>query len=128
MIELYLSSDGKHTVHAAAETPEKLEALELSARLLYERVLGTYGTKAEMWREATNAKGNGGAKAATPNTESKRDAHRRAPRCPVHSREMVLRKGRFGAFWSCPTRQLNGSWCQVTQEVTDSEQAPEPSK
>ena len=111
MIELFLSSDGKHTVHAAADTPEQLERLEPSARLLYERVLGTYGTKAEMWREATHAKGNGGAEPAAPNGQVEEDGDAQAPRCPIHGRKMVRRHGRFGDFWSCPTRQLNGSWC-----------------
>ena len=48
MIELYLSSDGKHTVHVSATTPEQLERLEPGANALYERVLQRYGTKAQM--------------------------------------------------------------------------------
>jgi hypothetical protein len=44
MIELYLSSDGKHTVHVAAETPEAMNKLAPYARSLYEQVLAQYGT------------------------------------------------------------------------------------
>ncbi len=32
--------------------------------------------------------------------------------CPIHNREMVLRKGKFGNFWSCPSKNEDGSWCQ----------------
>jgi hypothetical protein len=118
MIELFLSSDGKHTVHVAADTPEQLARLAPSAKSLYEKVLEHYGTKAQMWQGATSAKGNGEMKASqqTATPEGALDAN--PPRCPVHGRPMVHRQGRFGAFWSCPTRQLNGSWCQVTREVS----------
>jgi hypothetical protein len=60
MIELFLSSDGKHTVHIAAETPVELAKLASSARSLYQKVLESYGTKAQMWQEVTGIKGNGG--------------------------------------------------------------------
>ena len=59
MIELFLSSDGKHTVHVAADTPEQLARLAPSARSLYQKVLESYGTKAQMWQAVTGAKGNG---------------------------------------------------------------------
>lgn len=117
MIELFLSSDGKHTVHIAANTPEELMALAPSAKSLYEKVLESYGTKAQMWQEVTNARGNGEkAKPQTGTVEGALQAN--PPHCPVHDRAMVLRQGRFGDFWSCPTRQFNGSWCQVTREIS----------
>lgn len=117
MIELFLSSDGKHTVHIAANTPEELMVLAPSAKSLYEKVLESYGTKAQMWQDVTGARGNGEkAKPQTGTVEGVAQAN--APRCPVHDRAMVLRQGRFGAFWSCPTRQFNGRWCQVTREIT----------
>ena len=118
MIELFLSSDGKHTVHIAAETPDELAKLAPSARSLYQKVLESYGTKAQMWQEVTGAKGNGEAKAKQRIEAPKGAVDDNAPRCPVHDRPMVQRQGRFGAFWSCPTRQFNGSWCQVTREIS----------
>jgi hypothetical protein len=118
MIELFLSSDGKHTVHIAAETPVELAKLAPSARSLYQKVLEVYGTKAQMWQEVTGAKGNGEVK-TSPQTGALEGAlEANPPRCPVHGRAMVQRQGRFGAFWSCPTRQFNGSWCQVTREIS----------
>ena len=124
MIELYLSSDGKHTVHAAADTPEQLLRLVPSASELYEQVLGSYGTKAQMWQEATNARSNGEARTTSPNSTPAGVREDNAPRCPVHGTAMVYRRGRFGAFWSCPTRMRNGIWCRVTREVDDGQDKP----
>lgn len=118
MIELFLSSDGKHTVHIAADTPDELAKLAPSARSLYQKVLESYGTKAQMWQAVTGAKGNGEVKVNQRIDAPKGVIDADIPRCPVHGRAMVHRQGRFGAFWSCPTRQLNGSWCQVTQEIS----------
>ena len=118
MIELFLSSDGKHTVHIAAETPVELAKLAPSARSLYQKVLESYGTKAQMWQEVTGAKGNGEVKINQRVDAPKGVIGAEPPRCPVHDRPMVQRQGRFGAFWSCPTRQFNGSWCQVTREIS----------
>jgi len=125
MIELFLSSDGKHTVHASASTPEQLAKLTSSAKALYEQVLGSYGTQAQMWREATRAGGRDAPKAHAQSEAPEAALEADPPRCPVHGREMVLRQGRFGAFWSCPTRQFNGSWCQVTREVSEPDDEPE---
>ena len=50
MMELYLSSEGKHTVHVSAETPEEMVKLLPQAKLIYEAVVRKYGTKAEMWQ------------------------------------------------------------------------------
>jgi hypothetical protein len=58
MIELYLSSDGKHTVHVTAETPEEMATLVSEAKALYQEVLRTYGTKAQMWSDAKQSNGN----------------------------------------------------------------------
>jgi hypothetical protein len=115
MIELFLSSDGKHTVHITAETPTEMAALVPEAKALYQDVLRTYGTKAQMWGEAM--KGNGHA-----TVEKRMDTVQEAPAlyapvCPVHQKQMVLRTGKRGQFWSCHT-QFNGEWCKVTQEVT----------
>jgi hypothetical protein len=121
MIELYLSTDGKHTVHVSAQTQEEMMALAPLAKALYQKVLEDYGTKAAMWQSAVN--GNGHAKSQGNAQVSKRiDTVAQAqaeviPHCPIHQRPMVFRQGRMGPFWSCPTRKPDGRWCQVTKEV-----------
>jgi hypothetical protein len=118
MLELYLSTDGKHTVHASAQTPEEMAKLAPIAKALYRRVLEEFGTKASMWQEVINGKSNGHAqevKRIDTVAQAQTDA---IPRCPMHQRPMAFRQGRMGPFWSCPTRKPDGRWCQVTKEVT----------
>lgn len=120
MIELYLSSDGKHTVHVSAETPAQMNALASYAQGLYERVLQQYGTKPQLWEAARNGHASAGKGSAGSTFGA-------APCCPEHDKPLAYRKGRFGTFWSCPTRQPDGSWCPYTQEVseaTNGQQAP----
>ena len=64
MLELYLSTDGKHTVHAAAQTPEEMAKLAPVAKALYQKVLEEFGTKAALWQSVINGNGhtNGQAK------------------------------------------------------------------
>ena len=52
MIERFLSSDRKHTVHVSAETPEELAELAPRTRALYEKVIESQGNKAQMWQLA----------------------------------------------------------------------------
>ena len=107
MIELYLSSDGKHTVHVGAEALEEMVKLLPQAQLIYDAVVRKYGTKAKMWHEA----GNGATVRSEPANGVK------APICPIHNRAMAYRMGPHGDFWSCPTRLPEGGWCTVTKEA-----------
>ena|SRR5450759_4893927 len=123
MIDLYLSSDGKHTVHVAAESPEELDKLTPAAKALYEAVIKAYGNKAQMWGAATGKNTNRdepgkGLATAAPATISK------APLCPVHHQPMAYRQGRYGAFWSCRMRQPNGHWCRITKEARQPDAMP----
>ena len=126
MLELYLSTDGKHTVHAAAQTPEEMAKLAPVAKALYKKVLEEFGTKAQLWQSVINGNGhaNGQAKSSGHAPAVKRiDTVAQAqadaiPRCPMHQKPMAFRQGRMGPFWSCPTRKPDGRWCQVTKEVT----------
>lgn len=121
MIELYLSTDGKHTVHVTAETPAEMASLVPEAKALYQDVLRTYGTKPQLWNEARQRNGNGHANGQatagqrSDTVEQVREAM--APVCPIHQKAMVLRTGKRGQFWSCYTRFSNGEWCKITQEV-----------
>ena len=119
MIELYLSSDGKHTVHVSADTPEQMAVLVPHAKALYQDVLSTYGTKAQMWGEAIHGNGHSNG----PTTIGKRvDTVEQAraavaPLCPVHQTPMTLQAGNWGKFWSCHTRNLDGTWCASKQRI-----------
>lgn len=119
MIELYLSSDGKHTVHVSAETPEELSELAPSARELYETIIQSYGNKAQMWQESGVVKAHAKALLAEPKRiDTPQEAEEAlAPRCPVHDKPMKLRQGVYGTFWSCSQRSPTGRWCPITQEV-----------
>jgi hypothetical protein len=124
MIELYLSSDGKHTVHVTAETREQMEELAPYARSLYERVLKQYGTKPQMWEAARSGQGNGHVTAEKRSTANGAASHAGAPLCPEHERPMAYRQGRFGAFWSCPTKRPDGTWCMHTVQVPQPDNGP----
>lgn len=115
MIELFLSSDGKHTVHVSAGTPEQLRELVPAANALYRDVLATYGTKAQLWGNGhSNGQATVGKRVDT--VEQARDLV--VPSCPVHQKAMVYKHGRYGDFWSCHQRKPDGRWCNVTYEVT----------
>jgi hypothetical protein len=119
MIELYLSSDGKHTVHVSADTPEELSELAPSAKELYETILQSYGNKAQMWQESGIVKAHTKALPVEPKRIDTPQAAEAAvaPRCPVHDKPMKLRQGVYGSFWSCSVRNPNGRWCPITKEV-----------
>ena len=61
MIELFLSTDGKHTVHVTADTFAQMAELAPQAKAFYQKVLAEFGTKAQMWKAAENGQGNGHA-------------------------------------------------------------------
>jgi hypothetical protein len=119
MIELFLSSDGKHTVHVSADTPEELTELAPSAKELYETILQSYGNKAQMWQEAGIVKAHTSALPVEPKRIDTPQTAKAAvaPRCPVHDKPMKLRRGVYGTFWSCSVRSPVGRWCSFTKEV-----------
>lgn len=119
MIELFLSSDGKHTVHVSAETPEELTELAPKAKALYDRIVESYGNKAQMWQEAGIAKANTKALPVEPKRIDTPQAAEAAValRCPLHDQPMKLRKGVYGSFWSCSVRSPTGRWCSFTREA-----------
>jgi len=112
MIDFYLSSDGKHTVHVFADTPEEMVRL-LPRNGLYDTVVNSYGNKAQMWESVVNGKTNGAIKAGarpkwrtycqsgSPLSDAQ-PANATAPRA-------------IRPLWSCPARLANGHWCTVTR-------------
>ena len=109
MMELYLSSDGKHTVHVTGEGADDLFKSLPQAKMLYEAVVKAYGTK-------------GSVRCGHPEGEAEKEdasVHGQAPLCPVHNAPMAYREGKYGPFWSCPRRLPDGSWCQCTIDARD---------
>ena len=109
MIELYLSTDGKHTVHVSADTTKNMNALRDYAMKLYAEVLEQYGTKPQLWADAKN-----GHASAKSNGAVASEAKGTIPVCPDHHTPLRFRKGRYGDFWSCPTKLSDGTWCEHT--------------
>lgn len=119
MIELYLSSDGKHTVHVSADSPEQLRDLVPTAKVLYREVIAEFGTKGPALPEATPETSNGHATVGKRIDTVAQAQAAVTPLCPMHKTALKLRQGRLGPFWSCPRRKPDGRWCEVTQDVTD---------
>ena len=121
MIELFLSTDGKHTVHVSADTPEQMKDLVPKAKALYQEVLAEFGAKAPLLgnRQGNQARGvSNGQMPFSKRIDTLVQAQAAmTPHCPVHQTPMKYRQGRRGAFWSCPTRNPHGEWCRQTEEV-----------
>jgi hypothetical protein len=117
MIELYLSSDGKHTVHVSSETAEGMANLVLEAKALYAEVVEQFGAKLPPAEHATNGQSNGHAPIGRRIDTVAQAREAVTPRCPRHGVPMAYRQGRRGPFWSCPTREPDGEWCRVTREA-----------
>jgi hypothetical protein len=118
MIEFYLSSDGKHTVHLSAETAEELNRLSPVARTLYEGIVASYGNKPEMWQKVISPKPvNQPATVPAPAAQVAAPIGPQAPICPVHGQPMRLRQGRRGSFWSCSAKDEWGVWCTQTKNA-----------
>ena len=116
MIEFYLSSDGKHTVHLSAESAEELHRLSPVAKALYEGIVASYGSKPEMWEKVINGK-PGSRPMPQQATQVAAPVTPQAPICPVHNQPMRLRQGRRGSFWSCSARDEWGEWCRETKNA-----------
>ncbi len=125
MIELFLSTDGKQTVHIQAETKEEMDKLLPYAKALYLKIVDELGTKAQMWQEAMNGNGKNkqpvsfGKRIGT--AEEVEDMF--APKCPVHLTGMKKRKGQYGEFWSCGVKLPSGIWCKQTSSGAISQYA-----
>lgn len=39
------------------------------------------------------------------------------PICPIHNKEMIKRTGKYGEFWSCPTKDAQDNWCKYKPEI-----------
>lgn len=113
MMEIFLSSDGKHTVHLSASSVEESERLLPSAMALYNAIVEKLGTKPSLWEPVMNGKRG----------RSESNGHEVAgngtggPLCPEHRTPMTLQRGKFGNFWSCHQKDELGQWCRFRQDA-----------
>ena len=121
MIELFLSTDGKHTVHVSAETFEELTKITSQAKALYQKVLSEFGGKVQVRNGVNGTNGNGQTPVGKGVDTAEQARERVAPQCPKHQEAMVYRRGRRGPFWSCPVKEPDGKWCRRTCEVSRSQ-------
>ncbi len=57
------------------------------------------------------------AKPANLDTEEvEKQSEASVPVCPIHNKELVKRKGQYGDFWACPSRDKDGNWCKWKPE------------
>lgn len=112
MIEVYLSTDGKHTVHIQAEDKDEMDKLLPYAKAVYQKIIESLGSKPEMWSSVMNGQKRPdrsfGVRIDTPQQAQEV----LAPLCPVHQTAMKQREGQYGKFWSCGRKNPDGSWCQ----------------
>jgi hypothetical protein len=104
--EIFISSDGKNTVHAKASTPEGRKAAVKWSMQVYEELILKYGTKANMWEKNMNGK-------AIPPVASS-DAPKTAEMvCGVHGTPLTYHsEGKWGPWWSCSQKNADGSYCR----------------
>jgi hypothetical protein len=73
----------------------------------------------DMMIEQLNARGfkTIGEKSTTTETvEIETKSEQSIPICPTHHKELVKRKGEYGEFWACPSRDEKGNWCKWKPE------------
>ena len=110
--EVFLSTDGKHTVHFKAQTSNGRVQGYVWARETYKNLVEAFGTKAQMWEKTMSKETS-----KTPVTASPV-----APQCGIHGTPMVWKTGNSKttgkpyAFWSCPTRNADNSYCSYKPE------------
>lgn len=103
MIEIFLSSDGKNTVHVQASTVEEMDKQLPYTERLFRSILEKFGTKAEMWKSQ-----NGEEKHDRVSQKVSGDKI-----CQLHQVILVERQGIYGKFFACPSRDQNGNWCST---------------
>ena len=86
------------------------------AKALYEKIIESYGNKAQMWQLAID-KEPARLKNAREIPVRAENSNNMTPICPMHNKPMKLRQGKYGSFRSCAVRNPNGRWCQVIKET-----------
>lgn len=104
-LELFLSSDGKHTVRIETKTEAERNIAIPYAKVLYKKIIEEFGTKQEQAVKAYSAK------PSFPDDSGPvaQDGQEEIPICPKHHKPMT--KGQWG--WYCKSKddsQPKG-WC-----------------
>jgi hypothetical protein len=74
---------------------------------------------ADLFIEQLKARGYKSFLAKPANLDTKEVEKQRensVPVCPIHNKELVKRKGQYGEFWACPSRNEDGTWCKWKPE------------
>jgi len=114
MVEIYLSTDGKHTVHISPVPVSEAGKVLREALGIYRAIVAQLGTKPRLWETVMNGKRPGHPTQAASNPIA---GTGQAPLCQVHQTPLVLRQGRHGRFYSCPRQDERGQWCGYTQNA-----------
>lgn len=112
-IELYLSTDGKHTVHYTAESPTGRKKGLIAAMTLFDAIKAKYGTKADMWGGMMNGK----QKASKPAVEPVKTKD--CPECggTMGFVEGVSKKtGKKFAMWKCQANGDHIEWINLSKK------------
>ncbi len=100
--QVILSTDGKHSILVAGNTPKEMESAIKWATAAYDKMVKRYGLKHEQYAK-TNGQTNGNGETV--------------PSCAVHKTPMVRVNGKYGAFWSCRARNNDGSFCKFKPQT-----------
>ena len=113
MIEVYLSSDGKHTIHLSVSDRQEMDRMFPYAKALYQKIISSLGTKPQLWDGVMNGKKHTNGQSYGKRIDTVEQVQDQvAPICPVHQTPMKLRDGEYGQFWSCGRRNQDGNWCR----------------
>lgn len=96
--QVVLSTDGKHSILVAGNTPKEMESAIKWAIAAYDKMVKRYGLKHEQY-----SKTNGSSNNTNGDT---------VPVCGVHNVPMVRANGKYGPFWSCRQRDESGAYCK----------------
>ena len=74
------------------------------------------------WNDTTNQANN------KPKTVTSEIGTTTVPTCPYHNKQMTLRDGQYGQYWSCGTKLDDGTWCKYkpNQRKDQPKAQPEP--
>ena len=93
--EIWLSTDGKQTVHVKADTTEGRTNGFVWAKKVYDEIKLEYGTKQELNKKTY--------------AQPEKEVDTKSPGyCPIHKEMMTEREGKFGKFFS---HNVDGKWC-----------------
>jgi hypothetical protein len=101
--EIYMSTDGKHTIHAGADTVEEFDKVVGVVKQHFEKMYIEQKEKANLKTNFNKAGGSVDSK-----TQYADRFTSEGKMCPIHNVPMVERTGKFGKFYS---HKAEEGWC-----------------